>query len=441
MKTALLVTFDFTQRGKSGTGLAAGFLLSACRAHESYGRLFTIEHLPIKMPDTKILGFCERDQLVREALYDIHSEVELKDLQCLVLACYIWSSDLIEPLIARCRGAGFSGKVIVGGYQVHPATCERLYPSADTYIVGDGEVALPKAILADTPLIDLLTSPIISSTGNVSSAGNILRESVDFEALPSPYLDGSLAVDVGQSMVHWETRRGCAFKCSFCAHRDLGSGKVHVMGRDKIFRELDYFHAKQVQKINVLDPIFNRESDHLDILRYVIKVGLTSLLSLQVRFELVTEEFLELCSQLNVHLEFGLQTAIESESIAVERKNNMRAVDKSIRLIQSFNQTFEVSLIYGLPEQTLRSFKASVEYLKVRGVSEIKAFPLMLLEGTDLHINQEKYGIKEDYIDGSGIPHVVESDSFSRQEWQQMHAYAQQLMKPMIEPINNKEAA
>jgi len=405
IKHALLVTFDFTQRGKSGTGFAAGSLLSACRSHYQYGKKFTIEHLAIPM----LIVAKERLSVV-EIVDEIRQTVPLANLDRLVLACYVWSSSLIEPIIKLCREQGFKGKVILGGYQINSKSCRELYPNGDFYIPGYAESALPESILDDHSI----TSRIVDIP-------------VNFDELASPYLDGCLVLDQGQDMIHWETRRGCVFKCNFCAHRDLKDKGVHLLGMNKIKQELDLFKQKEIKKINILDPIFNNEPNHIEILKYAIEIGLTSLLSLQVRFERITEEFLHLCSRLNVHLEFGLQTADINESRIIERANNMNRVDKRITLIQQWKQPFEVSLIYGLPGQTVQSFKDSIEYLQHRRVDIIKAFPLMLLEGTQLLKDKDKYKIVEDVIDDGGIPHVVESYSFTRGEWQVMHQYAQNL--------------
>ena len=405
IKHALLVTFDFTQRGKSGTGFAAGSLLSACRSHPQYGHKFTIEHLAIPM-----LIVAKQGLSVTDIVDEIGKTISIANLDRLVLACYVWSSHLVEPIIKRCREYGFKGKVILGGYQINSKTCRELYPSGDFYIPGYAESALPEAILDEH-----------------SITSRIVDVPVNFEQLASPYLDGTLELEQGQEMLHWETRRGCVYKCNFCAHRDLKDKGVHQLGMDKIKQELDLFKQKGVKKINVLDPIFNNEPNHIDILNYAIAIGLKSLLSLQVRFERITEEFLQLCAQLNVHLEFGLQTADINESRIIERANSMNRVGKMITLIQQWGQSFEVSLIYGLPGQTVRSFKDSIDYLQHRHVAIIKAFPLMLLEGTKLAQEKEAYGIVEDVIDESGIPHVVECSSFSRSEWQVMHCYATNL--------------
>jgi radical SAM superfamily enzyme YgiQ (UPF0313 family) len=406
IKRALLVTFDFTQRGKSGTGFAAGSLLSACRSHKNYNNKFTIEYLAIPMTSVA------KEQLSIVRIVDsINKVIPLVQLDRLALACYVWSSDLIEPIIKLCREKGFKGKIILGGYQINKKTCRKLYPSGDFYIPGYGEVALPESILNDVAI----TSQIIEKT-------------VNFETLASPYLDGTISLEIGQEMIHWETRRGCVYKCNFCAHRDLKDKGVHLLGMEKIKAELDLFKIKSVRKINILDPIFNNEPNHIEILNYAIKIKLTALLSLQVRFERITNEFLSLCAQLNIHLEFGLQTTDIAESKVIERANNMNRVDKTIKLLQQWKQSFEVSLIYGLPGQTLESFKQSIAYLQQRNINNIKAFPLMLLEGTKLAENKNNYNIVEEVIDGSGIPHVVECDSFTRAEWMLMRSYANDLM-------------
>jgi radical SAM superfamily enzyme YgiQ (UPF0313 family) len=353
-----------------------------------------------------------KEQLsIIEIVDSINKVTPLVQLDRLALACYVWSSDLIEPIIKLCREKGFKGKIILGGYQINKKTCRQLYPSGDFYIPGYGEAALPESILNDVAI----TSQIIEKT-------------VNFETLASPYLDGTISIKFGQKMIHWETRRGCVYKCNFCAHRDLKDKGVHLLGIEKIKAELDLFKKKGVKKINILDPIFNNEPNHIEILNYAIKIKLTALLSLQVRFERITNEFLALCAQLNVHLEFGLQTTDKEESQIIERANNMNRVDKNIKLLQQWKQSFEVSLIYGLPGQTLESFKQSIAYLQQRNISNIKAFPLMLLEGTKLAENKNRHSIVEEIIDDSGIPHVVECDSFTRAEWMLMRSYANDLM-------------
>jgi len=405
IRKSLLVTFDFTQRGKTGTGLAAGSLISACRHHPQYNTEFVIEHLPISMQLA-----AQSQPKVDDIAKMINDKLSLANIDRLALACYVWSSRLIEPLIKKCKQMGFRGKVILGGYQIHEDSCRKLYPSADFYIAGYAEAALPEAILDDLAI-----------------TSRFIKKDIDMATLPSPYLDHTISLSQEQEMIHWETRRGCVFKCNFCAHRDLTHKKVHLLAMDKIKQELDLFKSKNVKKINVLDPIFNLEPNHIEILEYAISINLQALLSFQVRFEKITAEFLRLCSKLNVHLEFGLQTIDKDVAKTIERANNMNKVGKAIKLLQQWQQPFEVSLIYGLPGQTLDSFSASIDYLQTRNVVIIKAFPLMLLEGTKLADEQQQFNIEQEVIDASDIPHVVACDSFTKSEWLQMQSLADKL--------------
>ena len=407
IKKALLVTFDFTQRGKSGTGLAAGCLLSACRAHKAYGEQFEISHLPVKMdqPDQVSAGSIGRV---------IQQKDELSSITHIALACYAWSDRLIEPQIRLLRGQGFQGKFILGGYEIQAENCKIKYPGGDAYIVGNGELSLIKAILSDYILDKVIYKEAISSS--------------QFQKLPSPYLSSTISLKHSQPMVHWESKRGCNFKCNFCKHRDLTGEPVKAFGFDKIREELDLFKAKDVQKINVLDPVFNKPKDnHLEILEYCLAIGLEAELNLQVRFEFITIEFLELCKRLNVFLEFGLQTAIPVEYKVIDRPNNLRVISSKIKLLHRFKQPYQVSLIYGLPLQTACSFKESIAFLRKQDVQDIVAFPLMLLEGTRLKNEANKWELTEKVIDESLIPHVVSSSTFSENEYAKMQTIANQL--------------
>jgi radical SAM superfamily enzyme YgiQ (UPF0313 family) len=405
IKQSLLVTFDFTQRGKSATSFAAGVLLSSCKHHELYGVKFTAEHLSIEMNEHK-----DQNLSVTEIVNKILEGFRLEELHGLALGCYVWNTDMIEPLIQKCREKGFKGNIILGGYQIHESTCETLYPSGDIYLPSYAEVSLPEAFNQDKLLQKL-----------------IISKKVDFGSRHSPYLNGSIELIDNQQMIHWETQRGCFYSCSFCAHRDVANNKVHDFSFEIIKAELRLFKQKNVQRINVLDPIFRKGHRSYEILEYAIKIGLKAELVFQVRFEDINQRLLDLFFKLNTHLEFGLQTANKDESVIINRRNNIDKVSSAIAMLQQKNMSFEVSLIYGLPTQTLDSFSQSIQFLQDRGVSSITAFPLMLLEGTQLSKDRDSYGIKEGYIDNSGIPHVIESDSFTKKDWVAMSKLAEKL--------------
>ena len=85
---------------------------------------------------------------------------------------------------------------------------------------------------------------------------------------------------------------------------------------------------------------------------------------------------------------------------------------------------FRVSLIYGLPEQTVGSFQATIEWCRSRGIERISAFPLMLLRGTALERERGRWSLVEN---DAPIPVVVESSTFTRDDWLRMKAIAEAL--------------
>ncbi len=261
---------------------------------------------------------------------------------------------------------------------------------------------------------------------------------VDLESLASPYLTGFIKP---QPFIRWETQRGCKFRCTFCQHREPEKSltKTKHVSLARIREEAQWILDNPIiQDIAVLDPVFNSGPHYLDVLKCLF--GYTGKLSLQCRMEMVNDAFLEHIAEINrtgrVVLEFGLQTTNRAEMKLIDRGNNMTKVQKTLDDTRRLNIETELSLIFGLPEQTLDSFKTSVEFCKENQVKTIHAFPLMLLRGTPLYENKEKLRLVEsneiasEYIprvQGDVIPHVVQSPSFTYREWREMALIAEKL--------------
>jgi len=332
------------------------------------------------------------------------------------IGAYVWNEPEVQWLLPELRRAGFLGSIVLGGPQISyaPLRIDATYPDADVFVRGYGEDALVRVLRGD----DMI--PGVTRRGNDEVE---TRADVDLGALPSPYLGASLPTS---RFVRWETQRGCPYNCNFCQHVEAGAKlALRKLAQDRIDAEIEFFLANGVQDIAVLDPVFNDDDAHaIRILNRFADLGYRGRLSLQCRFESVTRDFLDACGRLNVCLEFGLQTVHPAEMKAVRRKNNLDKVEGVIAELRHRDIDFEVSLIYGLPEQTLGSFGASVEWCVARGVPTVRAFPLMLLRGTQLHRDRARWRLVEN---DEPIPLVVESSTFSRTDWDGMRRIANSL--------------
>jgi radical SAM superfamily enzyme YgiQ (UPF0313 family) len=332
------------------------------------------------------------------------------------IGAFVWNEPEVVRLIIAVRALS-AAKVVIGGPQVSfvsPGQLEGLYPGVDYFVRGHGEGAL----------VALATGEATEGVDGLHIAGTNdrgMKADLPLESLPSPYLTGTLSIE---EIVRWETQRGCPFACTFCQHREPGARLVRrELGGDRLRAEISAFVAAGVRRISVLDPIFHTNRDRaIGLLQDVGRAGLTAELSLQCRFELVEDAFLDALRGLNVVLEFGLQTTHDDESKAINRPNRMDRVSNVIDQLHALGIPFEVSLIYGLPLQTLERFRASVRWCLEHRVPRVRAWPLMLLRGTPLHADRERWGFAESV--GERIPIVVASDMFSRDDHAEMASLA-----------------
>jgi radical SAM superfamily enzyme YgiQ (UPF0313 family) len=336
------------------------------------------------------------------------------------VGAFVWCEPEVQSLL---KVLGPRTSIVLGGPQVSYVAAgelEGLYPDAAYFVRGHGEGAM----------IALARGMAENGFFGLHVAGHPdLKDRADFplEQLPSPHLDGTTPIG---DFVRWETQRGCSFSCSFCQHRQPGDRlKLSHLGIDRLHREIMAFREAGTKRIAVLDPIFNTDNERaVGLLDEVSRVGVEAGWSFQCRFEFVNESFLDAVAPLDATLEFGLQTVHDDEARAVGRPNRIDRVESVIAELNARRIPYEVSLIYGLPLQTLDRFRRSVDWCLERGVPRVRAWPLMLLRGTVLHAQRQRWGYVES--DDRRIPVVVESSSFTRGDHTEMARIADSLSGP-----------
>lgn len=352
----------------------------------------------------------------------------------IALGAYIWNEPDLQTILSQLRRNGFKGRIILGGPQVSyvKSGVERYYPLADVFIRGYAEEALTRLMTSHQE------KPIIAGIHYANEPDLGLSAKVDFNDIPSPFLSGIIKP---QHFIRWETQRGCPFRCSFCQHRESDSSQQRKhFDTSRIMREMAWITDHPIiQDIAVLDPTFNSGPNYLTILAEFHKRKYKGKLSLQSRMEMVVPEYLDIVQKLNQEsetvLEFGLQTIHRNEQALIQRPNNMKKVEDILQEVNKRNIPVEVSLIFGLPGQSVQSFRESIDFCKRLQVPTIYAYPLMLLRGTPLYYKKRELNLIEssdiqlDYIPRiqRGIPHVIASDTFTFTEWKDMAKIAMEL--------------
>lgn len=412
MKKMLIVSFDLIRKGEVNTSLSIASNLAFLKGQQNYGTDFVVMNISFNMFEVPS-SFSEIYFLSKFQ----ENKIEFEKLDTIAISAYIWSEYLVNKLIATIKKNGFSGKIALGGYQVSYSTREELtidYPQSDIFIFGYAEKAL-----------------LLSLYLQKEAKQHYLNEILNIEEIPSVYLTKEIDVVENQKMVRIETKRGCPYKCSFCAHRDLRGEKIKKHSLDKIFSELAFLKDKNVQRINVLDPVFNTGSNYLSILDELIRINYSGEITFQTRFENINGKlgniFLNKIEKLNATLEFGLQTIIESEYKVINRNNNIHKIKEVMKQLSDRNISYEISLIYGLPNQTIDSFKKSIDFVLESSCEKVYAYPLMLLKGTELFSQKKRFNLVEKSIGDFNIPVVVQSDSFTEVDYYKMQELSESL--------------
>jgi len=346
------------------------------------------------------------------------------------IGAYIWNEKSLQKILTDLKKNHFPGRIILGGPQISYTKqhLEKYYPQVDVFIRGYGETALLEYMQQQSTN----RNPEVNGIHYAGQPDRVRSAKTNFDQLPSPFLNNLIP---NQSFIRWETQRGCPFACSFCQHRESSSLTRRHFEFTRIAREIQWIcrPKSNVRDLNLVDPTFNSGPNYLNVLNELIRHKYSGKVALQTRLEMIKPEFLDAVVRLNqtamVVLELGLQTIHRNEQIFIDRPSNMTKIKRMFDEIHEKSIECEVSLIFGLPGQTVDSFRQSIDYCYRNHVKVIHAFPLMLLRGTPLYEQRDKLQLIEsdegvcdeiDRVQQYGIQHVISSPTFSYDDWRQM---------------------
>lgn len=420
LRRLILPALDWTRPKDPPISLGQASLLANLKYYNInvVARSWAVNHL--SFVDTEVTDFI---------MQHAHSAVDV------ALGVFVWNEKATQNILNDLKRYKFSGRIILGGPQISYVKkgLEKFYPQADIFIRGYAESALVRLMQAEAHALTPIKGVHYAGQPDVGFSAT-----ADLEMLPSPFLKNIVPV---QTFIRWETQRGCPFRCAFCQHRESDVfSKRKQFPLSRVLLEAEWIARNPIIKdVAVLDPTFNSGPYYLEIIDKLIDERYSGKLSLQCRIEMLKDVFLEKIVRLNqtaeVVLEFGLQTIHPNEQVIIDRLNNLRLVEKWLKKVQLHNIKCEVSLIFGLPMQTISSFRQSIEFCQNLNIPVIRAFPLMLLRGTPLYERKKELELIEStdvaplnldrvMID---IPHVIASPTFTYQDWLVMAEMAESL--------------
>lgn len=188
--------------------------------------------------------------------------------------------DVKNEVVDFCKRE-FSGPIVIGGPAVGISGREMVqYFDLEYAIRGDGEVIMPefvKRVEMQQPLEGLMG--LIIRRNEIIIQDNEPDRIQDLDLLPFPkpfrYLDINLYRRLG-SPLHIQTKRGCAFRCSYCTYNKIEGHQYRLRNPELIANEIETLIKETgINHIEFTDSIFNFPLGHAKaVLREVIRKNL-----------------------------------------------------------------------------------------------------------------------------------------------------------------------
>jgi radical SAM superfamily enzyme YgiQ (UPF0313 family) len=406
MKKLLIVSFDIIRPNEPEMPYNIAALVSYLNSKPEANSVYQVSNLSFNLYNTPQL------------MPDWNTIPQLGAANTIAIGCYVWGHIQSISLMKWLKVNRPDCKIIAGGYQISDSLEENLgqYPLVHHFIHGTGEFALYQLI-----------------------TGQNLEKQLNNKQLPensfaAVYSNQTIKLNKPDLHVRMETKRNCPYGCSFCSYQTGKGRKTNYFEMGILRNELMAITKSNPSKINITDPVFNMGSTYIPFLEEFTTRNSATRLNVQVRPELVQKaiengrnQFLEICSHINIEFELGLQTIQKEEMKIIERENEMKSVLKTLEDLTNAKINYGISLIYGLPGQTIQSFQDTIKFLKQHSNGQIVAYPLMLLPGTKLYRNKLKYELKEEPMGDYNLHYVTESYSFSKSEYLEMEFLANTL--------------
>lgn len=351
--------------------------------------------------DVKLVSFCKEDEIFIRCNDDLNKQADLITQNLLLykpqivgFSIFVWNRVILEKVAIGLKKNGV--KIIVGGPEVtaNPSS----FSDFDYVICGEGESKTPSVIKK------LISGEEDFSCTNVNS--------LETENLPSPYLDGTLdPAEFGGAL--WELARGCPFKCSYC-YESKGEKSVRQFPMQRIEKELDLFAKKNIPQVFVLDPTYNANKKRaIQLLNLIAKKTPNTFYYFEARAEFLDREIAHAFTKIPCSLQIGLQSSDENVLRLVNRPFDRKNFTKKIGILNDEGVIFGLDLIYGLPSDTLKGFKNSVDYAISLYPNNLEIFCLSVLPGTDLFERTEELHLT---FDKNPPYNVIHTDKFSVQD-------------------------
>ena len=339
-----------------------------------------------------------------------------REIDVLGFSCYVWNINLVLQIAQRIKAQKPQIQIILGGPEVSPIAEPILSenPCIDFIVRQEGELTFVKLLdaLKNKGSLNKVLGISYRQNGKViSNPDQPLLE--DLSQIPSPFLDSRLDFSKNKYLC-LETSRGCPRRCRFC---QWSYKTLRYFPLERVLKEIEYLRGlPNLAHVYVADSsiFYKKERAHAILEAFAHKDRKHSIY-FETDAGYIDDKMIESMSKLQkVTYAFGLQTVNPKVAKIMGRRLDLIKLRTVTELLKkSSTDNISIDLIYGLPGDTLDSYKDTLNYAMSLFPDRFTLYPFILLVGSEFYQRREEFGLK---YDCHAPRWVYASDTFPKED-------------------------
>ncbi len=329
---------------------------------------------------------CEiKEFVIKTRAIDIVEQILAAKPNIVGFGVYIWNIVETTNVVSLLKVIAPDIKIILGGPEVSYETEQQaIVDCADFVLTGAADLSFYQ-----------LCQDILHAR---APDKKILKSSpVELQEIKLPYQYYSDA-DLKHRLLYVEASRGCPFKCEFClSSLDKRSVPFELQ---RFLEQMEILYQRGARSFKFIDRTFNL---NIETTMHIMQFFLDRLSDdLFLHFEVVPDHLPRKLKALltqfpegSLQFEVGIQTFKTEVQANISRKqNNRKSKENLLWLRENTNAHIHADLIFGLPGETLETFRDSFNELYRCRPHEIQLGILKRLRGTPIIRHTQAFDLR-----------------------------------------------
>lgn len=200
------------------------------------------------------------------------------------------------------------------------------------------------------------------------------------------------------------TSRGCSHRCAYCSSSDFWhqvtgkiASRVRLRSADNVLQEITQLKERyQITSFYILDDVFTYDRQRtMAICQGLADQRLESQWACLARADQVDPEMLLAMKTAGCHqISYGLESANDETLKRIGKGVTSKQIGQAIQWSKEAGLRTRISVIFGMPGDTPKEIRETVDFLKDHRPHEIQLYALMPYPGSRWGNHPERYGIR-----------------------------------------------